>query len=370
MKRSLTPLLFTLATVFCSPLYLPPCKAQTQMVTTPRQSPAASVSQTIGVTEVSISYSRPAVNGRKVWGGLVPYGMTSPGWGTAEAAPWRAGANENTVICFSTNVTVGGKALAQGCYALFIEVKEGDEANVIFSHNTESWGSAYYDPKETAASITIKTQEHSFTEWLEYEFRDLNTHSAVAALNWENRSFPFTIEVDVQKTVLAEIRNDLRGMARFSHIGPMEAATWCLENECNYEEALGWIDESIAMNKNFGNLSVKASLLDKMGRTEEADKVMTEALPMAGIFQLHAYGRQLIAQGRKEKAMEIFQYNARKNPEQWPVNYGLARGYSAAGEYKKALTYLEKAEKQCPDQVNLNNIIANKEKLKRNEDIN
>lgn len=370
MKRSLTPVLFTLATVFCSPLYLPPCKAQTQIVTTPRSSPAASVSQTIGVTEVTITYSRPAVKGRKVWGGLVPYGMTSPGWGTAEAAPWRAGANENSVICFSTDVTVNGSMLEKGCYAIFIEVKEGTGANILFSNHTESWGVYFFDPSETVLTIPVTTEEHSFTEWLEYEFRDLQPNSAVAALNWENRSFPFTIGVNLEETVLAELRSDLRNTGRFSHQGPLEAAEWCLQNGTNYEEALGWIDESIAMNKNFNNLSTKAALLEKMGKTAEADKVMEEAMPMAGVFQLHSYGRELIAQGRKEKAVEVFQYNAKKHPGQWPVDYGLARGYSALGDYKRALTCLEKAEKQCPDQLNLNNIIANKEKLKKNEDIN
>jgi len=370
MKRNRKTILLALAVVFCSPLYLPPCKGQTQIITTPRQSPAASISQTIGVTDVSITYSRPAVNEREVCGALVPYGMTAPGWGTSKAAPWRAGANENTVICFSTDVTVGGKKVSEGCYGLFIEVKEGSDANVILSRNTESWGAYYYDPEETVATIPIKTGEHPFTEWLEYEFRDLGTNSAMAALNWEDRTFPFPIEVDLKETTLAAIRNDMRGTARFSFIGPLEAAQWCLMNDCNYEEALGWADESIAMRKTFSNLSTKASLLQKTGKEAEADKIMEEAMPLASVFEIHAYGRQLIAQGRKEKALEIFQYNAKKNPETWPVNYGLARGYSAMGDYKKALAYLEKAEKSCPDDINRNNIMANKEKLKNNTDIN
>lgn len=356
--------------VLCSPLYISRCYSQTQVITTPRQSPHAEVSQTIGLTDIHINYSRPAVRDREVWGQLVPYGMTAPGWGTAETAPWRAGANENTVICFSTDLTVGGDAIQAGCYGLFIEVTEGEEATLLLTSNTTSWGNYFYDPEELVASIPATMTDHAFTEWLEYEFRDLSANSATIAMNWENKTITVPVSVDLNKTVLANIREEMRGTARFSHIGPMEAASWCLQNETNYEEALGWIDESININKTYGNLVTKAGLLSKLGKEEEADKVMEEAMPLAGVFQLHGYGRQLIAQGKPKKALEVFEYNAKQNPNTWPVNYGLARGHSANGDYKKALAYMEKAEKNCPDQINLNYIQANKEKLRKGEDIN
>lgn len=374
MKRTLPvrsiALSFLCTTVFCSPLYLPKAKCQTQVISTPRQSPSASVSQTLGITEINIRYGRPAVREREVWGQLVPYGMTAPGWGTAETAPWRAGANENTTICFSTDVKVGTQTIDEGCYGLFIEMKENNEANFILSSNTSSWGHYFFDPEEVVATFPAEVGEHAFTEWLEYEFVDLSNNALTVAMNWENRSITFPVSVDLNETVLANIREEMRGTARFSYIGPMEAANWCLMNEVNYEEALGWIDESIAMRQTFTNMRVRSGLLRKLGKEEEADLAMKDAMPLASPFQLHGYGRQLIAQGKAKEALEVFEFNAEKHPNTWPVNYGLARGHSANGDYKKALAYLEKAEENCPDQVNLNYIHVNMDKLKNGEDIN
>lgn len=359
-----------LAYLLVSPLYWPSAKAQTQIITSARQSPSASVCQTIGVTKICIDYSRPAVAGRKIWGELVPYGLTAPGWGTSENAPWRAGANENTVITFSTDVKVGGSNLKAGKYGLFVEVLEGNESRVIFTNNTSSWGAYFYDPKETALVITAKVIDHEHTEWLEYQFTDLSAGAVNIVLNWEKMSFSFPVQVDLIATGLEQVRNDMRNTARFSYIGPLEAADWCLKNDCNHEEALKWVEESISMNKTFGNLSVKSELLIKLGRSAEAEVVMKEALPLGSVFEIHGYGRQLIAEKKPQLALEFFQANAKKHPNTWPVDYGLARGYSALGEYKKALTYLEKAEKNCPDQINLNLIKANEDKLRKNLDIN
>ncbi|MGC4100733.1 DUF2911 domain-containing protein [Ferruginibacter sp.] len=147
----------------------------------------AMVSERIGITDVTIHYDRPAVKGRegKIWNGLVHVGFTDLGFGTSKAAPWRAGANENTTFTFSTDVMIEGKTLAKGTYGFFIAMGNGD-ATLIFSNNSTSWGSFFYDEKEDALRITVKTVPlNESVERLEYQFMDEKDNSAVVALLWE-----------------------------------------------------------------------------------------------------------------------------------------------------------------------------------------
>ncbi|MEQ9188504.1 MAG: DUF2911 domain-containing protein, partial [Cryomorphaceae bacterium] len=305
-----------------------------------------------------------------IWGSIVPYGMSNPGWGTATSAPWRAGADENTVISFSTPVKLNGTPVEAGSYGLFMVIEETGAVEIILCSNKDSWGSYFYDEKEVVARASTSWQEHTFTEYLEYAFDDFTKNSAYCALNWETKSIPFEIEVDLNATVVEPLRNDLRGTARFSYLGLLEAANWCVQNNTNLEEALGWATTAANMNPQFATLRVKSDALRALGKIEEADTEMEKALPLASVFQLHGYGRQLITEGREDDALKIFQANAKQNPNTWPVNYGLARGYSAKGEYAKALTYLKKAEKNCPDDINRNLLKENITKLERKEDIN
>mgnify|MGYP000583499246 CR=1 FL=1 len=172
----------------------------------PIGSQKASVSQTVGITNVSINYSRPSVNGREIWGALVPYGMNNLGFGTAKESPWRAGANENTTIKFTSDVNVEGKPLSAGKYGLHIAVKEDGGATVIFSKNHTAWGSFFYNPNEDALRVEVKTQTIPHVEQLTYNFIDVTPNSATAVLNWEKKQIPFKIEVDVTNVVLADIR--------------------------------------------------------------------------------------------------------------------------------------------------------------------
>jgi hypothetical protein len=151
----------------------------------------ASVSETIGITDVSIQYHRPGVKGRegKIWNGLVHTGFTDLGFGTSKQAPWRAGANENTIIDFSTPVFVENKPLDAGKYGLFVAMGDG-EATIIFSKNYTSWGSFFYDPKEDALRVVVKTKPLTESiKWMKYEFIDQTDSSAVIALKWENGKF-------------------------------------------------------------------------------------------------------------------------------------------------------------------------------------
>ena len=318
----------------------------------------ASVSERIGITDVSIHYDRPGVKARegKIWGALVHTGFKDLGFGTSKNAPWRAGANENTTFTFSTDVMIEGKPLKAGTYGFFIAMGTGD-ATMIFSNNHSSWGSFFYNENEDALRVTVKTVPlNESVERLKYEFMDQTENSAVVALIWEKLKIPFKIEVDYIKTQLESFRKELRGSEGFGPDAWVQAVNFSVEHNTNLEEALQWSDYAIngqfVGQKNFKTLSAKASLLNKMNKTAEADMLMKEAMPLATMQELHAYGRQLMRQKKFPEALEAFKLNAQKNPNVFTTNMGLMRGYSANGDYKNALKYAKAAQLQAPDKGN------------------
>ncbi|MFK5973163.1 MAG: DUF2911 domain-containing protein [Flavobacteriaceae bacterium] len=156
----------------------------------PRGSQIAKVSQRIGITDAIIIYSRPRVNNREVWGELVPYGMNNLGFGTAKESPWRAGANENTVIKFTDDVKIEGHDLAAGKYGLHMIIHEDNKATVIFSKNNNAWGSYFYDPSDTILQVDVDTEEVTHTELLTFNFIAVDATSATLALAWEKKRIP------------------------------------------------------------------------------------------------------------------------------------------------------------------------------------
>ncbi len=343
-------------------------------INTPRGSQMAKVSQTVGTSTIEITYSRPSVNDREIWGKLVPYGMNDLGFGTSKSAPWRAGANENTTITFSHDMAVEGKPIKAGTYGLHLEVKEGNAATLILSNNSTSWGSYFYDPEEDALKVGIQTAQIPHTELLTFDFTEVTASSAVAALRWEKKAFPFKIEVPVTDIVMGEIRDGMRNQPGFNRQTWEQAANFALNNGGDLNEALGWIDAAIAgqffSQKTFANLQIKAGILNKMGKTEEALALMDDNLEIGTVFEVHQYGRQLITNDMKDKALEVFEYNAKKNKGTWPVHYGMARGYSAKGDFKNAIKHLEIAHENAPNPASKGRVAANLEKLKKGEDIN
>jgi hypothetical protein len=168
--------------------------AQGQQNKKPRLSLKAGVFQRIGVdTDINISYSRPGVKGRKIWGGLVPYGLAK---GDNESHntpfPWRGGANECTTIEFSKDVTIDGHKLPAGKYSMQF-IPEPKQWTVIFNKNTKLWGSFDYDQKDDALRINVTPVEAPFQEWLSYGFDNLAGTSCTAYLRWEKLKVPFKI---------------------------------------------------------------------------------------------------------------------------------------------------------------------------------
>lgn len=336
----------------------------------------ASVSERIGLTDVTIRYDRPGVKGRegKVWGQLVPVGFTDPGFGSSKSAPWRAGANENTVFEFSTDVKIEGQALPAGKYGFFIAYDPA-ECTLIFSKNSTSWGHYYYDPKEDALRVKVKPQVlDKSVEWLKYEFMNQTENAATVALQWEKLSVPFRIEVDYINTQLESFRKELRTEKGFIWQSWEQAANWCLQRNVNLEEALLWADSATSAgfggDKSFQAASTKAQLLQKVGRGEEAAAVMKKALPVASMNEVHQYGRQLIGMKQPKAAFDVFKSNFEKFPNQYTTLMGMTRGYSAIGDFKNALKYANLALAVAPDQPNKTSVLSIIEKLKEGKDIN
>ncbi len=365
---------FTFFFLLTGLIYLPFSTNTYAQLNAPQNSQRASVTQKVGITDITINYSRPSVKDREIWGKLVPYGMNNLGFGPAKESPWRAGANENTTISFTDNVSIDGNTLKAGTYGLHMVIHENDNVDIIFSNNSTAWGSFFYDPAEDALRVTVKSNKTNHTELLTYQFISFDKTSTTAALQWAEKEIPFKIDVNVSDIVLANFRRDLQGQKGFNDTSWNQAANFALNNDSDLNEALKWSDNAISGAfigvKDFTNLQTKAKILDKMGKKEEASKVMEEALPLGSVFQVHGYGRQLIAKGDKDKALEVFKQNAKMHKDTWPVNYGLGRGYSALGDYKKAIKYMDKAMVLAPQQANKDRVQANIDKLKKGEDIN
>src|SRR5262249_2019862 len=158
--------------------------------------------QTVGLTEIAIAYHRPAVNKREIFGGLVPWNDV-----------WRAGANQNTTISFSTPVKIGGKALAAGTYGLHM-IPSQKSWTIIFSKTADGWGSFTYDPKEDALRISATPRAAELEERLSYTFDDPNDTKTTITLRWEKVAVGFLVEVDTPAAVMANMRHELRGLAR------------------------------------------------------------------------------------------------------------------------------------------------------------
>jgi tetratricopeptide (TPR) repeat protein len=350
--------------------------AQTGAVTLPQPSPKASVSQTIGITDVTVDYHRPSVSKREIWGKLEPWGFVYRGFGTSQKAPWRAGANENTTITFQHDVSVGGKPLAAGKYGLLMALTPEGVVTVIFSKDNNLWGSFYYDESRDALRVDVKWEDAPFREQLLYEFSDITDDSAVLALAWEKKRIPIPLKFDTKAIVLASLKNEMRSEKAFHYQAGVEASQYLLANNLDLPRALEWAEFAVSDRffgeRNFATLSQQAAVLEKMGRSEDATRVMQDALKLGTVGQVHQHGRQLLARGQKERALEVFKLNAAQHPNKWPVSYGLARGLSAVGDYKAALEALLQAQKEIPagDTLNANAIAANIEKLKAGKDIN
>lgn len=337
----------------------------------------AAVSELVGLTQVSITYHRPSVNGRegKVWGQLVHKGFVDQGFGKGNPAPWRAGANENTIIEFDHDVKVEGQLLPKGKYGFFIAY-DPVESIVIFSRGSDGWGSFFYDEKDDALRVKVKPVPiETSVQNLKYEFTNQTLNSAVIALSWEKLSIPFKVEVDYLKQQFDAFVAESQNPRGFTWQGLNTAAAWSLQNNYELEKGLEWATAATRPNfpgdpTSFPALSTRILILEKLGKSGEAATVLKTALPLGSVAQLQQFGRQLLAAKKPKTALEVFEFSYNKNPDQFPVLTGMVRGLSANGEYAKALEFAKKALPLAPNDASKQAVQAMITKLGNGQDVN
>jgi hypothetical protein len=231
----------------------------------PRQSPQAVASQTFGYTTATVKYSRPAVNGRVIWGGLVPYGQV-----------WRAGANEPTVVEFSRDVAVNGSSLAAGTYGLFVlpEKKAGKDVwTFIFSRNTKGWGAYGYDAKDDALRVTVtpaKVAKAAHAERMTFAFDGISDAGTTLTLHWEKLRAGLSITSEFLGTGKANIAKGLPIAKPDDPFAWLHSARFYWSYDIDRKQALEWVDKSIAIRPMFFNLWTKAQWLAESKRYPEA----------------------------------------------------------------------------------------------------
>lgn len=368
--------LFTVFSIFFIVVNL-----QAQMVNPPSgDNQTCEVRQYMGsIANVNVKYNSPGVKGRsgKIWGDLVPWGLEKNNIGSAKEIPWRAGANENTVISFSHDMKVNGKMIPAGSYGFHIIPQKDMPWILIFNKTHTAWGSYSYDAKDDALRVEVSPVTAPFMEWLTYEFTNRKPEATTLQLRWENIAIPMEISLpNGNDLYIARFREDLKGNKGFYWQNYIEAINFCVNNNTNLDQALVWADQAISGTfvgqKNFTTLSAKASVLEKMGKALEAEAMMDQAIkhPTADVIQIHGYGRQLLNAGMKDKALKIFEYNYKHHSGDWPSPAGMVRGLSANGKYKEALEIAEKALLVAPDEANKSFLKTAIEKLKMGKDMN
>lgn len=337
-------------------ILLLPFISYNQAITTPGgPSPAATLTQTIGISTVTVNYSRPSVKGREVWGTLVPYGWNMQAFGTGNEAPWRAGANQNTTIRFSHDVTVEGKRVTAGTYGLFFVTNKNNTGEVVLSKDSRSWGSFFYDATRDELRANIITQVIPFTELLTYDFDNITKTSAVLGLSWEKKLFPVKIEFDVDKIVMANAIEELKGPIGFTWQGFSSAANYALQNKVNLPQALTWIDKAILQNKGFATLSIKSGILKELNHREDAEKIMSEAIAISTENELNGYGYQLLNSGKHDQAIEMFILNTRRFLQSANTWDSLGEGYFTKGDKQNAIANFKKSlSLNPPENVKIN----------------
>jgi tetratricopeptide (TPR) repeat protein len=312
--------------------------AQSFVLDLPLKSQRAEVSQRIGLTEITVRYHRPLVNGRKIWGDLVPYGKV-----------WRTGANVIPTITVSDPVTIEGKPLDRGTYGLHT-IPSPDRWTIIFSKNSTSWGSFTYDPGEDALRVDVTPRPAPMHEALTFDFDDLQPDSALVTLQWDTLAVPFRVAVDVRGIAQARIKEQLRGQRRWMWNTWNDASAYLLSQSIALDDALAYANRSIKEEDRFENEVTKSKVLRAMGREAEAAAVQQRALELGTVVQLHDFAVSLLEAKQNEQAFAVFRANAAGHPEAWMAHEGLARMYAAQGKRGDAAKELERAIASAPDE--------------------
>jgi hypothetical protein len=267
MKRLLTSAAIALSAVGLT-LLAPAAAHAQQTLKLPRVSPKATVTQTVGLTDVTITYCRPGVKGRTIWGDLVPYDKV-----------WRTGANEATTFQISQDVKINGQALPAGTYSLHT-IPGKTQWTVIFNKTADQWGSYEYDQSKDALRVQVTPTQGPSQELLAFSFPDVQNDKATVEIAWEKVRVPFTLETNTNQQALANIRQALQGDVKEWNV-PYSAAQYAVTaNVPDQAEAMKWVDQSIALKPTYWNLRLKAQMLDKAGNKQEAVTTAEKAVAL------------------------------------------------------------------------------------------
>ncbi len=323
-----------------------PAAAQFPILKLPMESPRAQVSQTIGFTTVSVDYGRPAVKGRTIWGGQVPFNEV-----------WRAGANENTVFEVTSPFTVAGTRLPAGKYGLHL-IPTATTWTMILSKQANAWGSFSYNQAEDAVRFQVQPQPGSMVERLQYTMDDITDTSVTVTLRWEKLTAAIPVRVATAEIALDSIAQQLRGIPYFFGESWSSAGRWALQNSKRFDLAEAWADSALVRQKSFANLRLKAALLERRGDKAGADKLRAESVPLANEVELNAYGYQLMGQGQVDQALAMFQKNVKDHPDSWNTYDSLAEAYAKKGNKALAIANYKKALAMTTDQTQKRRIEA------------
>lgn len=317
-----------------------PALAQAPRLTLPDPSQAATVSQRIGLTDITVTYHRPAVRKRTIWGEVVPYGQV-----------WRAGANENTVVSFSTPVKVGGQTLQAGDYGLHMIPAKG-EWTVIFSRDASAWGSFFYDQAKDAVRLAATPAASAHQEHLAYTFEAPSPDGVVLTLRWETLAVPVSIAVDTAVVVTGSLERELRGLAGFFWQPFAQAANWTAANGGDLDRAAAWADRAVTMTRNYQTLRAVALVREKKGDSAGAAAARADALKIANEADINAYGYELLGAGRVDDAIAAFRKNVVDYPTSWNTYDSLGEALAARGDKPAAIEQYRKALEMVADDVN------------------
>lgn len=320
------PLLVAACALLASPF-----RGQYTLLDLPRESQHATVTQRIGITDITVDHSRPSVKGRTIWGDVVPYGEV-----------WRAGANENTTITFADDAQVEGQSVPAGTYGLHM-IPTPTTWTVILSKDHTAWGSFFYTPDKDAVRATVTPRPCPPTEQVTYAFTDVTDSSTTLVMRWEKLEVPVHLGVDVHAIVLAGLDDQLRGLTAFGWEAWYEAAKYCQLEKIAPDRAMAWVDRSIARQPNFENRTLKAELLTEQGRSAEADALRKQAIEGATNAELNRYAYMLLGQGKKAEAVKLFELNAKRHPTDPNAFDSLGEGYMRNGQKDAAIKSFKKS---------------------------
>lgn len=303
----------------------------------PAASPKAKVYQQIGVTDMSIVYHRPLAKGREIFGKLIPFGKM-----------WRAGADENTVIKFSTDVTIDGKMIKAGAYGLHA-IPNKDSWTIILNTETKAWGSYFYDKSKDVARFSAKSENSSHEEAMSYSFKNITKNSATVDLKWAKTSVTFDVNVNSTELVNENIKSQLNSLPWWGWTGLYNAAEYNLNNNVHLDDATKWINRSIQNNRNFNNLNLKVQILEKQGgKSAEAKKLNDEALKIGSVRDLQRAAFAKFRAKDNKAGLDILKHNILNAPKNYQSYTAMAWGYEQVKDKKSALKMYKKALKMAP----------------------